>query len=183
MEMKKKQHQKNKPDHKAALFKRILPALKRETCITLPAGNDNAVDTLPSRLQGSLSVTEIERLRAAYCAGATGHLLVGLRQQTRLLTVMIPVQDNQALMAHTMKGYAARLRALRCDGYIHVRRVRLRHSSQKAIAAMLMEQFLLRQYSQQCIELDSQKPASGWLQDNLLEDAVSHALRRAFDND
>ena len=161
----------------------LSPAPKRETCITLPAGNDNAGETLPSRPHGSLSASEIERLRAAYAAGATGHLLMGLRQQTRLLTVMIPVQDNQALMAHKMERYAARLRALRCDGYIHVRRVRLRRSAQEAIAAMLIEQSLLRPYRQQYIELDTGKNASGWLQDNRIEDAVSHALRRAFDID
>jgi len=161
----------------------LSPALKRESCITSLAGNEDTVDTLPSRLQGSLAVTEIERLRAAYCAGATGHLLVGLRQERRLLTVMVPVQDNQALMAHKMERYAARLRALRCDGYIHVRRVRLRRSSQEAIAAMLIEQSLLRQHRQQFVVLDTGKNASGWLQDNRIEDAVSHALRRAFDID
>ena len=161
----------------------LSPAPKRETCITSPAGSEDAVETLPSRPQGGLSVTEIERLRAAYRAGATGHLLVGLRQQTRLLTVMIPVQHSEALMAHRMEGYATRLRALHCDGYIHVRRIRLHHSSQEAMAAMLIEQSLLRQYRQQLIELDTGKPVSRWFQDNLIEDAVSQTLRRAFDID
>ena len=159
------------------------PALKRESCITSPVANEDAVDTEASRPQGALSVTEIDRLRAAYRAGATGHLLVGLRQQTRLLTVMIPVQDNQALMAHKMERYAARLRALRCDGYIHVRRIRLRRSAQEAMTAMLIDQSLLRQHRQQFVVLDTGSPASGWLQDNPIQDAVSHALRRAFDSE
>ena len=86
-------------------------------------------------------------------------------------------------MAHRMQGYAARLRALRCDGYIHVRRLRLRRSSHLTISAMLMEQYLVRQHRQQFIELDTKKPASGWLRDNPMQDAVSHALRRAFDSE
>lgn len=161
----------------------LSPAPKREARILLLAGSEDAVEVPPSRPQGSLSVTEIETLRAAYAAGATGHLLIGLRQQTRLLTVMVPVQDSEAQMAHRMETYAARLRALWCDGYIHVRRVRLRRSSHDMIAAMLMEQYLVCQCRQQFIELGTKKNASGWLQDNPVQDAVSHALQRAFAGD
>jgi len=143
----------------------------------------DAAEVPLSRQQGSLSIAEIETLRAAYSAGATGHLLVGLRQQTRLLTVMVPAQASEAQIAHRMEGYAARLRALRCDGYIHVRRIRLRRSAQEAMTAMLIEQYLLRQHRQQFIELDTGSPASGWLRDNPMQDAVSHALRRAFDSE
>lgn len=72
------------------------------------------------------------------------------------------------------------LRALRCDGYIHVRRVHLCHSVRQTISTMLIEQYLLRQYRQQFIELDSGRPASDWLQDNPIQDAVSQTLQQAF---
>ena len=155
-------------------------APKREARILSPAGNEDAAEVPPSRQQGSLSVTEIETLRAAYSAGATGHLLVGLRQERRLLTVMVPVQSTEALMAHKMEGYAARLQALRCDGYIHVRCVRLRHSSHPTISAMLIEQYLLLQHRQQFVELNANKNASGWLQNAALQDAISQVLQTSF---
>ena len=160
----------------------LLPASKREARTEPTMERQNAAEVPLSRQQGSLSVTEIETLRTAYAAGATGHLLVGLRQQIRLLTVMVPAQASEAQMAHRIEGYATRLRALRCDEYIHVRRVRLRRSSQEVIAAMLIEQYLLRQQRQQFVELGTKRNASGWLQDNPVQDAVSQALQRAFDN-
>ena len=167
----------------ARRLKGTVLASKRAARTNPTMERQDAAEVPLSRQQGSLSSAEIEKLLVAYSAGATGHLLVGLSQQTRLLTVMVPAQASEAQMAHRMEAYAARLRALRCDGYIHVRRVHLRRSSRQTITAMLMEQYLQRQYRQQSIELDTKKPDSGCLRDNPIQDAVSQVLQRAFDNE
>jgi len=77
---------------------------------------------------GPLSEDEVKALRAAYAAGARGAVLIGLRQVVRVVSVHLPEQTSEAESARQMGRAGARLRLLRCDGYIHVRRSLLRTS-------------------------------------------------------
>lgn len=89
---------------------------------------------------GILSACEIEELRAAYSGGAQGGVLIGLRQDKRVLTLLLPPQRNSEAMMAVVSRNAERLRRLGSDGFVHVRRARIRAFDKPAKEAMLIHE-------------------------------------------
>lgn len=73
-----------------------------------------------NRPKGPLSPEEIEEIRTAYEDGCKGMVVIGLRGDERLTTMLLPAQPNEDREDEQMGLAARNLRRMGCDGYIHV---------------------------------------------------------------
>ena len=140
------------------------------------------------RATGPLTKGEIEGLRRAYVEGASGAVLIGMRSQTRVLTMQLPSRQTEQAAATLMERVAPKLRAMGCDGWLYARRVRLRNSPDNGREdALLVDEALVEdsrhQRQQRLVSLSN--PARRWRleSDNCLNDAVSGALCRVLGQD
>ena len=134
-----------------------------------------AASSASARPQGRLSEPDIAMLCAAYASGATGELLIGLRQRVRVCTVMLPMQPNEQLAVAQMQRAGRQLRALRCDGRLYARRARLLGDAGKSHDALVIDSLEKGSRDQQVLLLDG--TARRWrLREHFLEDAVTHTL-------
>ena len=133
--------------------------------------------TYPVRPVGRLNDEEIEELRLAYASGANGEVLIGMRRLTRLVPLYFPAQTDVYAAALLMQRSAERLKSYGADGYIFVRRAKLRSDSlRQRVSALVVDERIESEESQTVILLDD--PKRRWrLQKNLMEDAVSRVLR------
>lgn len=100
---------------------------RRERC-------DNGID-VEARQRGGLSNEEVAEIRDAYLAGGRGSVLIGLRGEERVMTMLLPPQpDAQSWECQLIKAMSEISRA-GCDGSIHVHRVRRRVAGRDALCA------------------------------------------------
>ena len=136
--------------------------------------------------EGAFTAAELEALRAAFTRGAKGSLLVGLRRRRRLLTALLPPQTTEAAAALQAGRAAARLRALRCDGYLHARRVRLSTTRPpgQVVEGLVVEERVGDAQAQRVVPLDRFDGIAAFRTvspEHRLRDRVSLALEAAFD--
>jgi len=143
-------------------------------------------EVILARRQSWLSAEEVESLRTAYSMGAIGEILVGMRQDRRLLTMYIPAQNSLLRAAAQMQRVAIRLKLLGCDGYIHVRRAQLmlrsittaRHAM--IVAEARQEGLGRRSLQQRLTLLEARSKVLTLLGERRLEDEVSATLEAVF---
>ena len=72
---------------------------------------------------GPLTEEEIEDLCQAYRDGCGGEVMIGLRGDERVMTMLLPAQSGQDATESQMIRVAEQLRAIGCDRYLHIRRL------------------------------------------------------------
>lgn len=140
----------------------------------------NEVDTKHAiaRPRGRLSADEIAQLLATYCAGARGALLIGLRDQERLLTLTLPHRRNPELALGLLRSNAEQLRRLGADGFIHVHRARLVTSSEHPTPAIVIHDRISRVEGRRAYPLAPLAESAGI--PIALTDRISAVLREAI---
>lgn len=82
-------------------------------------GNDTENIVRP---HGPLKDEELEQIGQAYADGCRGEILIGLRGEKRVMTMLLPAQPGQDATESQMIRAAGQLRAIGCDRYLRVRR-------------------------------------------------------------
>jgi hypothetical protein len=83
------------------------------------ANNDLLEVTRPF---GELNKNEIEEIRQAYRDKCNGEILIGLRGEERVITMLLPAQTNKETGNAAMNLSIDKLKRMRCDRHIHVHR-------------------------------------------------------------
>lgn len=151
--------------------------MRRSSMKETPVEGPFSVDSASHR-EGGFTAAELETLRAAFAHGAKGSLLVGLRRRRRLLTALLPPQPTQDAAALQMLRAAARLRALRCDGYLHARRARL---SGTPPLWVVVEERVEGIATQRLLPVEGGAPHPTVRGERRLRDRVTQALEAAFE--
>jgi hypothetical protein len=139
--------------------------------------DEKAIASLKTQ-RGMLTDTEMEALVVIYAAGAKEDMLIGLRQHVRLLYLLLPGQPSETLTARQTERSARKLRALGCDGYIHVRRARL-HSSIQTDGIMMIQGQIGGKLLLKAVKLVLPVQCLKLIRDSG-QDAIYHALWQAF---
>ncbi len=130
------------------------------------------------RPRGRLSADEIAQIVAAYGAGARGTLLIGLRDQERLLTLMLPHKRDPELALGLLRSNAEQLRRLGADGFIHVHRARLAASGEHPSRAVVVHDRINRAETRRAYRLAPSGESTGI--SIRLNDRIATVLRDAI---
>lgn len=125
-----------------------------------------------------LTKAECEALRQAYLRGATGSLLIGLRETLRIVTTMLPVVSTQDAAARQTVRAATKLKAMRCNGYVLARKraFTVPGSSSRLRLALIIREHCSTHLAEKIIWLDEAGQAYAF--DSGLSDAATQALER-----
>lgn len=80
-------------------------------------------DVSVARPNGPLTDREIEGIRRAYAHGCRGEVLIGLRSQDRVITMLLPPTLDEHSSAEQLRLSLDKLKTIGCDGYVRARRV------------------------------------------------------------
>lgn len=72
---------------------------------------------------GALHKNENEEIRQAYCNGCKGEILIGLRGEERVVTMLLPAHTNDETDDEELKKSIDKLKQMNCDRCIHVANV------------------------------------------------------------
>ena len=86
------------------------------------AANDIPEVTRPN---GLLTEEELDAIRQAYLDGCRGEILIGLRGEERVVTMLLPAQPNHGSATDQLNRVTNELEKLGCNGFIHVQKVLL----------------------------------------------------------
>lgn len=153
-----------------------MPRLKRTSANV--AGKAGEILPQPCRI-AKLTVVELEDIKTAYLKGATNEILIGMMGSRRLLTSGLPSQHTLADRIRLVSQESQRLRRYGCDGWIYVRRVRLKSPTQERIA-ILIDQAVAGEPRIQMLALVDASSKWKEITTDFLEDAASKALKEAF---
>lgn len=80
-------------------------------------GNDTEDMVRPHE---QLTDEERERIRQSYRDGCKGDILIGLRGEERVITMLLPTQPGHKVAEPQLSRAADQLRIIGCDRYLHV---------------------------------------------------------------
>jgi ribosomal protein S13 len=72
---------------------------------------------------GALNENEIEEIRKAYRDKCKGEILIGLRGEERVITMLLPAHTNKETIEAELKTSIEKLKQMNCDRCIHVANV------------------------------------------------------------
>lgn len=92
--------------------------MKRSGANTRKRSNTTVVDN--ERPRGPLADEEVAAVRRAYADGCRGEVIIGMRGEERIITMLAP-DTADALAQDRLPAIRAELRRLGCDGYARCR--------------------------------------------------------------
>ncbi len=79
-------------------------------------------ETEVARPFGPLTDIEIEDIRQAYRGGCKGEMVIGMRGDERVITMLVPAQSTPDTAEAQIQQSITKLRAMGCERYVRVRR-------------------------------------------------------------
>ena len=91
--------------------------MKKQSAETTANGLRNLTAPECDDSKGPLTGIEMEEIREAYRDGCRGEVIIGLRGEERVITILIPAQSGAASPSDDL---AAKLRDIGCDAYYRI---------------------------------------------------------------
>ena len=132
---------------------------------------------------GLLTPTESLELLDIYRKGATGSLVIGTHRGSRILTTMLPAAPSREAAISQMRNVASQLLRLRCDGYVYLRRMRLRTNPSQQVEAVVIDSCVGKCNYQRIELLRSSKLCRILDWNNRIVDEISTVLEIGFQSD